>query len=195
MKRLLQPYPSRAVSVPLRLREQHPDPAVHPHRGLAPHCSRAPRSHRGPRPCSRSTRPSSSPAATGCSGRQPRRRLRRCRSAAPPSPRSPTTSSLSRSTSRSCASVTSMKLEPMVCWIATFAAAIASSRNCVLLTERKFDDARFSAVITSSVISTSMIRLITRAVPRSRWCMAVLMAAPSVRKCSAAARSSCRRDA
>ena len=52
--------------------------------------------------------------------------------------------------------------------MAALAAAMASSRNCVLLTARKLAEPRFSAVMTSSVISTSMIRLTTSAAPRSR---------------------------
>ena len=56
--------------------------------------------------------------------------------------------------------------ELMTCSIALLAAAIASLRNCMLVMALKFVVPRFSAVTSMSVISTSMIKPMTRTAPR-----------------------------
>ncbi len=69
------------------------------------------------------------------------------------------------STSIVSASGVSVKGELITWSIARLAAAIASSRNCMLDTERKFDVLRTRAEISMIVISTSMIRPTTSAAP------------------------------
>ena len=68
----------------------------------------------------------------------------------------------------SAAAGSSVKGDPATCSIAAFAAAMASLRYCMLLTARKLVVPRFSAVISMSVMSTSMIIPTTSAVPRWR---------------------------
>ena len=75
--------------------------------------------------------------------------------------------SLSVSTSMSCAVGGLVKSDPIITSIARFEAAMASSRNCMLLTDRKFAVPRLSAAISMIVISTSMISPTTSAAPRS----------------------------